>query len=231
MKVLCRNAIVLLALLISACASHKVTQAPELTFDTQMLGKSTQSNGVHMIAKPIYKEEELESYFDDNLLKYSILPVQMNISNKGYDGNLLFSPSSISMTTADGATCPQLSLEQIYDEVKKSYGRTVGWTVAFGAIGAGVSAANVATTNNKIRRDYEGKMINKDVLPQGGETEGFVFFSVPEKTESLDGWELSLLLKDSLNDKRVAVNCPMSGQIDLDSTQASNSPEPDSSEF
>jgi hypothetical protein len=66
---------------------------------------------------------------------------------------------------------------------------------------------------------------------RGGEIEGFVFFSVPEKTESLDGWELSLLLKDSLNDKMVAVSCPISGEIDLDSGQASNSPAPDSSEF
>lgn len=222
--------VVLLALMVSACASHKVTEVPELTFNAKMLGKSVKTNGVQFIANPIYEEEALKTYFDDNLLEYGILPVQLNIANKGYNGNLMFSPTSISLTTAEGANCPQLSLDQLYDEVKKSYGRSVGWTIAFGAIGAGVSAANVATTNNKIRRDYEQKMIRKDVLPQGGEAEGFVFFSVPKKTALLDGWELSMLLKDSQADKTVTVNCPISGQI-VAGGQKEESTDLDSSEF
>jgi hypothetical protein len=105
-----------------------------------------------------------------------------------------------------------LTFEQVYGKASKSYGRALGWGVAFGLLGAIPSAINVAVVNEKIKADYESCMIKNGELVSGGYTEGSMFFSIDKEIESLDGWKLQLGY-NILNDPKL-VTFDLSGDVE-----------------
>lgn len=202
-----------LVALASGCASHKVTEAPDLAFDLQVQQQVVEDSGVTMLARPIHAKSELEAYFDSDLVKLGILPVQINLHNKSHDRNLIFSPENISLYAPDSSRSAQLDVNQIMDRAKKSYWRTAGWGVAFGLIGAGVSAVNVSKTNNKMQATYESRIVKGGNLNKGNMTEGFVFFNVPKDLDHLNGWKLGLVLRDPAEGQNVALEYGFAGMV------------------
>ncbi len=197
----------------TSCASHKAARQPDLSFDLQAQENKVENNGIVLMVKVFHLKSELKSYFDDDLLLYGILPVQMNLHNKSYGKTVLFNTDGINLMDPTGARNPVMSLDQVMDKVEKSFWRTAGWGVAFGCLGAIPSAINVDRTNEKIRADYESRILKSGNLISGGVTEGLIYFSVPEDITSLSGWKICVILKDMESREDIILDYGLSGTI------------------
>jgi hypothetical protein len=209
-----RFAYLLVALfIIHGCASYQVTSAPPLEYDLEAQNKKAEKDGVLLLAKPIHQITELQKYFDDDPLKYGILPIQIHIENREHEPALICASEGINLMDPADARIPALTVEQVMDKVKKSHWRTAGWTVGFGVFGLVPSIINVNNTNKKMRADYETKLFVGGKIGKGSATEGFMFFSIPEDTHSLDGWTLAAVLKGTDKSEDLILKQALSGKI------------------
>lgn len=207
-----RYAAIALAFL-CGCATYKVTDAPPLEHDFEAKSRMVESNGVALMAKPIHHEIELQRYFDDDPLKYGILPMQIRLENNHHDTAVICAAEGINLMDSTDARVPALSIDEVMDKVKKSHWRTAGWTVGFGVFGLIPSAINVNTINKKMRAHYEGKTFQGGEMAKGKALEGFLFYSMPESTDSLDGWKLAAALNSADWDADLVLTQELSGDI------------------
>jgi len=203
----------ILLLLMNGCASYNAARPPVLNYDLEAQVNKVELNGVVLMAKPMHLQSELSRYFDNDLMKNGILPIQINIHNKSYDGTLVFSPDGLNLIDLSNNRCPCLSIDQVVNKTKKSYWRTAGWGVLAGVVGIIPSVINISKTNKKIRASYETRMLKGGNLISGSVTEGFTFFAVPPNISSLTGWKLSALLKDPTKGTDVAISYGLSGTV------------------
>ena len=215
------------AIFVSGCASHQTIPAPALSYDLSAQQQALESEGVRLSALPIHESSKLETYFDADLIEMGILPVQVSLHNKDYPGNVLIHRDGFRLVGPDHASHTMLTVDQIVEKTKKSYWRTAGWTVAFGVFGLVPSAINVSNTNKKIRADYESRLLQEGNLNPGNMTEGFLFFPIPEKIRSLDGWELSVVLRDPNTPKDLAFARAFSGAVAERETKTNTPTSPD----
>lgn len=201
------------ALFLVSCASHKVSHQPDLTYDLAAQKNKVTKDGVVLMTKPIHVKSELKSFFDQDLLKYGILPFQVSISNNSTN-DFYLSTEGISLTDPSHNTYPILPVSDVVTKAKKSYWRTAGWGVAFGLLGAIPSMINVNNTNQKIEDDYYAKSLKSGSMPGGAVTTGLVFFAVPDDMTSLDGWEFTVAYKTPESDNLSNIACCLVGQIE-----------------
>lgn len=145
---------ILSLLILSGCASYKATTPPPLGYDLTAQTNKVEQDGVVLTAKPIHQETEVQRYFDEDPLKYGILPVQIHLENKGNEDHRVCAAAGINLLDPTNSRAPAMSVDQVMDKVKKSQWRSAGWTVAAGVFGLIPSAINVNKTNKKMRADY-----------------------------------------------------------------------------
>jgi hypothetical protein len=206
-------AVTFMLILTASCASHKAAQIPPLAFDLEAQQNQTMCEGVVLMAKPIHSKTDQEQYFDVDLLEDGILPIQVHVCNKGHENPIVLSPESLNLINASGDRMPICSHEQVMDSAKRSYWRTAGWGAAFGLIGIIPSLINVSNTNKQIEADFSSRELKGGTVVNGGTTEGLVFFSVPPEINSLNGWKLSLLVSDSVEDQKILVEQGLHGTV------------------
>lgn len=97
--------------IIHGCASYQVTSTPPLEYDLEAQNKKAEKDGVLLLAKPIHQIPELEKYFDDDLLKYGILPIQIHIENRGYETALICPAEGINLMDPTGERIPALTFD------------------------------------------------------------------------------------------------------------------------
>jgi len=199
--------------LLTSCATHKAARQPNLSYDLRAQENKVDNEGVTLMAKCFYLKSEMVTYFDDDLLQYGLLPVQINLKNNSYPRTLVLNADRINLIDPTGVRIPIMSYDQVIDKAKKSYWRTAGWAVAFGLFGAIPSLINVSNTNEKIQADYESRMLKCGNLNCGSETEGLTFFSVPEDLNSLNGWKISVILKDIETENDIILDYGLYGNI------------------
>jgi hypothetical protein len=204
---------VIALLFVQGCASYQVTTAPALEYDLEVQNNMAKNEGFMLMAKPIHHHSDLEQYFDDDPLKYGILPMQLYVENKDHETAMLCASEGINLMDSANTRVPAMSVDQVMDKVKKSHWRTAGWTVGLGIFGLIPSAVNVNNTNKKMRADYETKMFKGGKLAKGNATEGFLFYSVPEDIKSLDGWRLAAVLKSTDQGSDLILTQALSGTI------------------
>lgn len=195
------------------CATHKAARQPDLSYDLKAQENKVDKDGITLMTKCFHLKSELETYFDEDLLKYGVLPIQINLQNKSYPKTVVFNTDGINLIDPTGTRNPIMSSEQVIEKAKKSYWRTAGWGVAAGIFGIIPSMINVSNTNKKIQADYESRMIKGGNLVCGGVTEGLAFFSVPEDVSNLSGWKVSVILKDIENSNNIILEYGLSGTI------------------
>jgi len=206
--------IVILIFFIAGCAAHNAVIQPNLMFDLQAEQNGIVQDGIKLLVKPIYLKSDLIAYFDQDLLKYGILPVQISIINKS-NNTIYFSTDGINLIDTNNHRCPLLSVASVVDKCKKSYWRTAGWTVAFGVFGLIPSAINVSNTNEKIQSDFDSRVLKSGNMVPGAITEGLVFFDVPRDISTFDNWRLVLTFKDMLNDNLISIKTGLHGKLDV----------------
>ncbi len=199
--------------LLTSCATHKAARQPNLSYDLRAQENKIDNEGVTLMAKCFHLKSEMVTYFDDDLLQYGLLPVQINLKNNSYPRTLVLNADRINLIDPTGVKIPIMSYDQVIDKAKKSYWRTAGWAVAFGLLGAIPSLVNVSNTNEKIQADYESRMLKCGNLNCGSETEGLTFFSVPEDLNSLNGWKISVILKDIETENDIILDYGLYGTI------------------
>lgn len=200
-------------LVLSGCASYKATTPPPLGYDHTAQATKVEQEGVVLMAKPIHQETEVERYFDEDPIKYGILPVQIHLENKGNENHLVCAAAGINLLDPTNSRAPAMSVDQVMDKVKKSQWRSAGWTVAAGVFGLIPSAINVNKTNKKMRADYESRMFKGGKLDKGSTTEGFMFYDVPEDIGTLNGWHLTAILKNAEGDSDLILTQELAGTV------------------
>lgn len=206
--------IIFLTLILTyGCATHNVARQPDLSYDLKAQESKVDNDGITLMVKAFHLKSELSTYFDDDLLKYGVLPVQINLQNKSYPNPIVMSTDGINLIDATGTRNPGMSCEQVYEKMKKSQWRSVGWGAAFGIFGIIPSLVNVSNTNEKILTDLESRMMKGGNIICGGMTEGLTFFSVPEDLSNLSGWKISLILKDIKATKDIILEYGLSGSV------------------
>ncbi|HCY84262.1 MAG TPA: hypothetical protein DHV36_03910, partial [Desulfobacteraceae bacterium] len=178
-------------LCIVSCASHKPISTTALTRGADAEDKKVSQDGIDLMISPIVSKAVMKAYFDQDLLAYGILPVQVCILNNT-DAPLNLSTEAVCLMDDSSGTCPRLSVDKVVRRLKKSYWRSVGWGAALGLMGAIPSAINVGMTNEKIAFFYKTRALKTDELPVGTSTEGLVFFEIPDQVSALDGWTFQL---------------------------------------
>ncbi len=200
-------------LLFFGCSSHDVQKTATLETLPDNKAERIQSQGFELIAMPILTEEEHISYFDNDLIKQGILPLQLYVGNVESDDIYQLRPEDIVVTDVNGARKPTMTVDQIVEKTKKSYWRTAGWGVLFGVFGAIPSAMNVSKTNEKIRTSYNERIMKESTLRKGTEAEGLMFFVIPKDSATIDNWELSMVLKGTTVSETVPLKYQLSGDI------------------
>ena len=193
--------------------THDVQEAATLETLPENKAERIESQGFEFIAKPILTEEEHLSYFDNDLIKQGILPMQLFVANVESDDMYQLKPENIVVTDINGVRKTGLTVDQLVQKTKKSYWRTAGWTVLFGVFGAVPSAINVSKTNAKIRSSYTAKIMKESTLRKGAEAEGLMFFAIPKDSDSIENWELSMILKGTTTSETVPLKYQLRGDI------------------
>ena len=181
----------LMAFALHGCASHDPIQDPSLDTDLKVQSGKKTVNDVSIMIRVVHDKEMLQAYYDEDLVGWGMLPVQVNIENLGKE------PAYLGLEYA-ALICPTgriqsaLSFEQAYHKAKKSYWATAGWAVAFGLVGAVPSLINVSQTNEKIAADYKRVMLKSGEMVENAHTEGSIFFDIDKKIASLDGWKFKI---------------------------------------
>ncbi|OPY67189.1 MAG: hypothetical protein A4E57_02431 [Syntrophorhabdaceae bacterium PtaU1.Bin034] len=197
-----------------SCASHKTSSLPPLTMDVNAQKTKLEEKGFVSMAKPIYNQAELKTFFDRDLIVDDVLPVHIYLLNKSYGKPCTFNVAGINLLDSSGSRVPMLSMEQLMDKVQKSHWRSLGWGAAFGLLGAIPSSVNVARTNEKIRVDYEGRVLKNGTVFPGASAEGIAFFSIPANTSSLDGWKLTTVIADPSDSTNFNIEHLLEGTIE-----------------
>jgi len=202
--------------LLSGCASYNASQSPKLDYSLSAQRSAVQANGMQLMAKPVHQEEELKTYYSNDLVRWEVLPVELYLENgRSEGGGKLYIPrEGVSLVDQEGNSHPLLGLEQVMDKAGRSYWRTAGWAFAFGIIGGAISAAQVSQANEKMRTDYSERMYQDSELGPGESVSGVVFFSIPKHLESIDGWHLGVVCTNRQGDKTL-LEYPLAGKIAL----------------
>jgi hypothetical protein len=197
----------------AGCASHNAAPIPQLGFDLRAQQDKVEDKGLLLMVRPIHEKSHLKTYFDDDILQYGVLPIQIHICNKSHGCPVLLSTDGLTLQNATGELVPAMSMDQVMEKVEKSFGRTAGWTVAFGIFGLIPSAINVNNTNDKIRSDYESRTLKGGNLVPGAVTEGLVFYNVPPDLSSLNGWKLTLVVVDPTKGEPTSLIYGLAGTV------------------
>jgi hypothetical protein len=181
-------------LFLSGCASHKPLKQPNLGADLAAQQTKETHHGVEVMIRAVHQKDLLSSYYDEDLILYGVLPVQVCIDNLS-DQERYLGVEYATLLSPDGIQRSPLSLEEVFDRAKKSYWRTAGWGVAFGLLGAVPSIINVSSTNEQLKADYDSSMLKSGNMVEKARAEGSVFFEVDPQLASLDGWQFKIGLE------------------------------------
>ena len=202
-----------IAFIFFSCASHAPIKQPNLHSNLEAQQNKQVLNNIEIMARPIHSKSEIKNFYDEDLILYGVLPFHLCFKNNSSNASCHIEINKAALIDPDGSSNWPLTHEQVYEKASKSYFRTAGWAVAFGVFGAVPSLINVAYTNEKIKADYESCMLKNGELVGGGFTEGSIFFSVDNKIESLDGWQLKVGF-DNENNTKNFVTFELSGEVE-----------------
>lgn len=165
------------------------------------------------MTRPIHSKSENLKYFDDDLIKHGVLPVQLFIANKSCENSVLFNPDEIILNDDNGNTYSAMQIHEVVDKVKKTYLRSAGFYIIFGLVGLIPSLVNVSQTNDKIESFYADKAIRGGTVVKGAVTEGWVFFRVSPSIKSLDGYRIGVFANDIVKDDKILIEQRLRGDV------------------
>ena len=200
--------------LLSSCASYKAARQPDLSYNLEAQQNKIDNEGITLMIKCIHLKSEMKNYFDRDLLHYGILPVQIYIKNKSYPKTVVLNIDGINLIDFAGAKNPMLSCDQMIEKRKITLWYMIGTSVSlFDPTSFMIGSLETSDKIKKIQSSYESHSIKFGNLISGGVTEGFTFFSVPKDLNNLNGWKISVVLKDMETNKDIILDYGLNGTI------------------
>jgi hypothetical protein len=201
--------------LFSGCTSSPmVLRQPDLSQDVKTQEGEVNKDGISLKIKCIHLKSEMKTYFDRDLLYYGILPVQISLQNKSYPRTVVLDTNGLNLIDMNGDKNPMMSCDQIIEKRKETLHYGLGTTMAvwnpLGFIGLSIDRLD---KKKKIQYSFKLHSIKFGNLISGGVTEGFAFFSIPQDLSNLFGWKISVILKDTENNKDIILDYALSGNI------------------
>lgn len=204
----------LMLFLFSGCTSRMVLRQSDLSHDLKTKESEVNKDGIILMVKCIHLKSEMKNYFDRDLVHYGILPVQIYIQNKSYPRTVVLNTDGINLIDLTGAKNPMLSCDQIIEKRKEILRLLIGTSVSlFDPIGFMIGSLETSDKITKIKSSYKSHSIKFGNLITGGVSEGFTFFSVPKDLNNLNGWKISVVLKDTENNSNIILHYALSGSI------------------
>jgi len=203
----CCVSLFILTSLLAGCATYSPAERGELTPADILKGKeavvSSESCEFRVV---ILKDRDLaKRYVGIDPAESSMIPVFMRIANSG-NRLIKLDASGSSLLTAAGEPFQSLTIDEAIEKAMRSDAEVVGWGIAFGTVGAIVSASNTASTNKSLEEDYHKKSFKPNLINTESSGEGLVFFHVPpEKQEFINAAVIQLLDPTSNETKKVTV--------------------------
>jgi hypothetical protein len=185
--------------LVHACASYQAATAPSLAFDDTARQNKVEVEGVLLMAKATHHESDLRQYFGDDPLQYGILPVQIRVENRSYEPFVYCNCYSINLIHPNGHRMTVLTLDQVME------------TLGFGVFTLLPGADNVSNFNKEMRADLESKIFRAGKIHSRSTKEGFAFFVMPKRLESLEGWKLTAVVVGV--DHKLTLEVPFHGGV------------------
>ncbi len=190
------TAIVIIFFLPIGCATHTRLKQPSLLTNMEAQKNKRTTDHAEILVRPVILKSDLRLYYDENLVFYGVLPVQVCVKNTDANRSCQLDVEKIFLVDPDGTSKPPLTLDEVYKRgASKSYGYAAAWAGAFGIFGLVPSAINVAYVNKKVKADYDSNIMKSGELVSGAYTEGSLFFEIDNQIDSLDGWELQFDLE------------------------------------
>ena len=200
--------------LFSGCTYPMVLHQSDLSHDLKTKESEVNKDGIILMVKCIHLKSEMKNYFDRDLVHYGILPVQIYIQNKSYPKTVVLNTDGINLIDSTGAKNPMLSCDQIIEKRKIILWYMIATPISLlDPIGFTIGSLETSDKIKKIQSSYESHSIKFGNLISGGVTEGFTFFSVPNDLKSLNGWKISVVLKDTENNNDIILDYALSGII------------------
>jgi len=191
-----------------------VRHHPDLSHDVKAQESEVNKNGIILMVKCIHIKSEMKTYFDRDLVHYGILPVEIYIQNKSYPRTVFLNIDGINLIDLTGAKNPMLSCDQIIEKRKEILRFLIGTSVSlFDPISFMIGSIESSDKITKIKSSYKSHSIKFGDIISGGVTEGFTFFSVPKDLNNLNGWKISVVLKDTEAKNDIILEYALSGNI------------------
>lgn len=202
--------------LFSGCTYYVFNRHPDLTKDVKVQESEVNKNGIILMVKCIHIKSEMKTYFDRDLVHYGILPVEIYIQNKSYPRTVALDINGINLIDLSGTKNSIMSYEQIINKMKwiQQYaGFTALEFVTLDPIGFIIGSLETSDKIKKNQSSYESHSIKFGNLISDGVTEGFTFFNIPEDLNNLNGWRISVVLKDTETENNIILDYTLSGII------------------
>ena len=192
-----------------------VRHHPDLSHDVKAQESEVSKDGIHLMAKCIHIKSEMKTYFDRDLVHYGILPVEIYIQNKSYPRTVFLNIDGINLIDLTGAKNPIMSCDQIIDKIKEIQHLMIGTVIDIVTLDPLIifEPQLYSHTIEKLRYSYKSHSIKFGDLISGGVTEGFTFFNIPEDLNNLNGWKISIVLKDKETKNDIILDYALSGSI------------------
>lgn len=181
------RSVVAVMVLLNGCATFSPQLQPQ---DFKLRRQPTASNvqdGLSVAIEEFATPEKSHMAFDDDVAKDGLLPVLVQVENKG-KREYVIKPDYISAFLGE-KQLPPLGGEQASDVAKSEYvGKAAGWTLLTGPfaivlfpITIGGSVTHTAFNNRKVRRHFQALQLTETVLRPDDKATGFMYFVLPEK--------------------------------------------------
>jgi hypothetical protein len=180
-----------------------------------MGSRAVNKNGIILMVKCIHIKSEMKTYFDRDLVHYGILPVEIYIQNKSYPRTVFLNIDGINLIDLTSAKNPIMSCDQIIAKVKEKQYFMIGTAIGIATFNPGVILDSQLYSRRieKFQYSYKSHSIKFGDLISGGVTEGFTFFNIPEDLNNLNGWKISIVLKDKETKNDIIIDYALSGNI------------------
>jgi len=202
--------------LFSGCTYYVFNRHPDLTKDVKAQESEVSKDGIRLMAKCIHIKSEMKTYFDRDLVHYGILPVEIYIQKKSYPRTVFLNIDGINLIDLTGAKNPTMSCGQIIDKIKEIQNLKIGTAFSIATldpIGVALGPLMYSSRIKKIKSSYKSHSIKFGNLTPGVVTEGFTFFNIPEDLNNLNGWKISIVLKDKETKNDIIIDYALSGNI------------------
>jgi len=185
-RLFCHAALFIHILVFFGCATYapadKAATAPTDILKKNEAVVSSEPYEFHVV---VLKDRELaKNYVGIDPFTSSMIPVFMKINNYG-DDLIKIDVSGSALLTDTGEPFSSLKIDEAIERARRSDASVVGWTIAFGMVGAFASAGQTTSVNKSLEEDYHGKSFKPTLINSKASGEGLVFFNVPPEKQAL----------------------------------------------